>query len=59
MWLILGPALAAVVGVILIVIRMAYQQRVQDRQAAERGKGKQDSTADDLPVFMIGFTDKK
>ena len=59
MWLILGPVMAAVAGVILIVIRMAYQQRVQDGQAAERGTGKQDSASDDLPVFMIGFTDKK
>ena len=53
MWLILGPALAAVVGVILIVIRMAYQQREQDRQAGRREAG------EDTPVFMIGFTDKK
>ena len=59
MWMILGPVMAAVVGVILIVIRMAYLQRVQDRQATERGKGKQDSAAGNLPVFMIGFTDKK
>ncbi len=53
MWLILGPALAAVVGVILIVIRMAYQQREQDRQAGRREAG------GDTPVFMIGFTDGK
>jgi len=53
MWLILWPVLVAIVGVILIVIRMAYQQREQDRQAGRRDDG------EDTPVFMIGFTDKK
>ena len=53
MWLILGPVLVAIVGVILIVIRMAYQQREQDRQAGRRDDD------EDTPVFMIGFTDKK
>ena len=53
MWLILGPVLAAVAGVILIVIRMAYQQREHDMQAGQLEAG------GDTPVFMIGFTDRK
>ncbi len=53
MWLILGPALAAIIGVILIVVRMASEQRKLDRQAGRRDEG------EDIPVFMIGFTDKE
>ena len=53
MWLILGPVLVAVVGVILIVVHMAREQRREDRA------GRKDSGEDGLPVFMVGFTDRK
>lgn len=53
MWLVLGPVLAAIVGVILIVIRMAHQQRVQDRRAGQQDGG------EDPPVFMTGWMKKE
>ena len=53
MGLILGPVLVAVAGMILIVIRMASEQRKLDRQAGRQEAG------EDIPVFMIGFMDKE
>lgn len=55
MWLILGPVLAAVIGVIAIVAKLGYEQRANNKRI-ERGESPKkyhDATDCPPPVNVI------
>ena len=60
MWLILGPVLAAVIGVIAIVAKLGYEQRANNKRI-ERGESPKkyhDATDCPPPVNVIDWTRK-
>ena len=58
MWLILGPVLAAVIGVILIVVKLGYEQHTNNERIRQGEAPKQYHDATDCPppVNVIVWT---
>ena len=58
MWLILGPVLAAVIGVILIVVKLGYEQHANNKRIkrGEPPKKYHDATDCPPPVNVIDWT---
>lgn len=58
MWLILGPVLAALIGVIIIVAKLGYEQHANNNRVkrGEAPKKYHDATDSSPPVNVIDWT---